>query len=382
MKGDRTFARVNDCQEGWFRSAWLWACLCALWLLAMTVSTAASAGNQRAYYMGFTPWLYDYNVEAINSTYDFINGNGEIIAHHLEEGVPWTEALAGSEYHPNMMWQWNLRKIKSAKDKKIFVSISPINQSRNGLADYRGKSTHMGLPTGFAGRRFNDADVKRAYLSYAEETIRFYQPDFLAIAIEANELYFNNREAWSDFVELYIETYTALKLNHPELPIFFTTALHVMNQMRPETADAWGELSVLWDYADIAAISYYPYMQYPLDLGNPVAMLDELREHTDKPLAISESGYPAQTIDFPGLDYIPASEQLQAEVLFRFLLYAYRDQYEFMIVWTHRDFDQLMVTTNMPAYSALWRDTGLISETGRKRFAGDVWDAFYKLPMN
>ncbi|MDZ7784572.1 MAG: hypothetical protein U5K56_17080 [Halioglobus sp.] len=61
--------------------------------------------------------------------------------------------------------------------------------------------------------------------------------------------------------------------------------------------------SVLWDYADVAALSFYPHMQYPLDLGNPVAMLDEVGRYTDRPLAISESGYPAQPIDIsrPGL---------------------------------------------------------------------------------
>ncbi|MDZ7784573.1 MAG: hypothetical protein U5K56_17085 [Halioglobus sp.] len=101
----------------------------------------------------------------------------------------------------------------------MFVSISPINQSRDGLADYRGESTHMGMPEGFRGKRFNDPEVKKAYLAYAEEVIRFDEPDYLAIAIEANELYFNNRSAWPDFVELYIETYSALKLRHPELPI-------------------------------------------------------------------------------------------------------------------------------------------------------------------
>ncbi|MEZ5567198.1 MAG: hypothetical protein R3E54_02390 [Halioglobus sp.] len=382
MKGDNACAEAEYYHHVGFRLAGSRACLLGLWLLAMTISATIHAQNPRPYYMGFTPWLYDNNAEAINATYDFINGNGEIISHHMEEGVPWSEALANRSYHPNMLWQWDLRKLKTTADAKVFVSISPINQSRNGIADYRGENTHMGLPASFAGKRFNDPDVKKAYLSYAEEVIRFYEPDYLAIAIEANELYFNNRSAWPDFVELYIDTYTTLKLRHPELPVFFTTALHVMNQMRPQTDDAWEELSVLWDYADVAAISYYPHMQYPLDLGNPVAMLDQLRKHTDKPLAVSESGYPAQTIDFPGLDYIPANEQLQAEVLFRFLLVAYRDQYEFVIVWTHRDFDQLMVTTNMPAYGALWRDTGLISETGRKRFAGEVWDVFLQLPMN
>ena len=349
-------------------------------LLISLNCVAANAADERMFYMGFTPWLYDFSVEAIDSTYSYINSHSDVIAHHLEEGVPWTEARTRTGYHPNMMWGWNLRKIKSSRDLKVFVSISPLNQSRSGLAEYRGESTEMALPTRFQGRSFNDPIVKLAYLNYAESVIRFFEPDYLAIAIEANELYFNNRAQWPDFVELYIETYAALKLRHPELPIFFTTSLHNMNQMRKDTDDAWREMSMLWNYADIAAFSYYPFMEYPLNSNDPVAMMDKIRAHTDKPLAISESGYPAQPIDYPGLSYIPTTERLQGEIMFRMLNKVYRDQYEFFIAWTYRDFDQLMNRTNMPAISALWRDTGLLSETGKRRLSSEVWDAFYNLP--
>jgi hypothetical protein len=321
------------------------------------------------------------NDEAVDSTYSYINNHSNIISHHLEEGVPWTEALANSSYHANMMWEWKQRRTKTSQDLKVFLSISPLNQSRTGLADYRGRVTHMALPKSFQGKRFNDPAVKRAYLNYAESAIAYFEPDYLAIAIEANELFFNAPLQWQDFVELYIETYAALKLAHPELPVFFTSSLHTLNQMRPETDDAWSEMSLLWNYADIAAFSYYPFMQYPLDLKDPVGMLGRIREHTDKPLAISESGYPAEEIQFPGLDHIPATERLQGEMLFRMLVKAYLDDYVFYVVWAHRDFDQLMDTASLPAYSLLWRDTGLLSETGKKRFSSDVWDAFYNVPM-
>ena len=154
-----------------------------------------------------------------------------------------------------------------------------------------------------------------------------------------------------------------------------------MNQMRKDSDLVWNELSMLWNYSDIAAFSFYPYMQYPLDLKDPVAILRKVRDYTDKAVAISESGYPAQTIEYPGLHHIPADERLQGEMLFRMLIQAYVDKYVFYVAWAHRDFDQLMTTLHLPIVSALWRDTGLLSETGEARFSSQIWDAFYNLPL-
>lgn len=345
-------------------------------------ATSVSAQGTREFYMGFTPWLYDLNEAAVESTYSYINSHSDLVAHQLEEGVPWTEALYKRSYHENLMWDWNRRRTKTGADTKVLVSISPLDESRSTLADYRGQTSHMALPARFQGLRFNDPLVKRAYLNYAEKVIGYFDPDYLAIAVEPNELLFNDISQWPEFVELYIETYSALKEKHPELPIFFTTSLHTMNQMRAGTEEAWEALEALWNYADIAAVSYYPFMQYPLDMAAPVDMLWELSEHTDLPIAVSESGYPAQTLDYPGLGHIPATERLQAEVLFRMLVKAYVDKYAFFVVWAHRDFDQLLNTLEMAPISTLWRDTGLLDEHGEERLSAKVWDAVHSLQMN
>lgn len=332
--------------------------------------------------MGFTPWLDDLNQEAGDANYNYVNSHSNIISRHLEDGVPWAEAPANESYHRNMMWECEYRWSKSSKCQEVFLSISPLNSSRTGLADYWGAAIHIAMSESFIGKRFDDPVVKHAYLSYAESAINFFEPDYLAIAIGANELVFNTSLEWQDFVELYIETYAALKLADPEPPVFFTSSLHTLNQSIENTEDAWSAMSLLWNYAYIAAFSYNPFMQYPLDMSNPVAILDSAREHTDKSLSISESGYPAERIYFPGLGHIPAIETLQALVLFRMLIKAYLDEHVFYAVWAHRDFDQLMTTLDLPAYRLLWRDTGLLSETGEKRYSPILWDAFYNLPTN
>lgn len=352
-----------------------------LWMALGTIAIHAEELT-RDYYMGFTPWLYDLNADAVDSTYNYINSHSDMVAQQLEEGVPWTEALNGRSYHEHLMWDWNQRRTKTASDMKVFVSISPLDESRSMLADYRGETSHMALPARFRDLRFNDPTVKRAYLNYAKKVIDYFDPDYLAIAVEPNELFFNDRDQWPEFVELYIETYNALKLRHPELPVFFTTSLHTMNQMREGTDEAWEALAELWNYADIAAVSYYPFMQYPLDLAAPVLMLEEIKQHTDLPLAVAESGYPAETLEYPGLGHIPATEQLQAVMLFRMLFKAHADKYAFFVVWAHRDFDKLLNTLEMAPISTLWRDTGHLNENGEERLSAVVWNIIHGLRKN
>lgn len=356
------------------------------WITASVIALLAAFANMhvqaevtRTFTMGFTPWLFDKSEEAIDETYAYLNGHSDIVSHHIEEGVPWTEAYYDRAFHSNMMSDWRTRRDKVSSDMAVFVSISPLDSTRTTLADYRGSASHMRLPTMFRGLSFNHPRVKQAYLNYALRVIDYFDPDYLAITVEPNELFFHNRGAWQAYSELYIETYNALKLRHPELPVFFTTSLHSFNQMREDTEDAWAAMAELWNYADIAAVSYYPYMQYPLDINAPIPMLDELRNHTDLPIAVSESGYPAQTLEYPGIHHIPANETLQAQVLFRMLVKAYVDEYAFFIVWAHRDFDDLLNTLELPPTTLLWRDTGHLDEKGEERLSAIVWDAFHSL---
>jgi len=64
--------------------------------IVLCLGTQALAANTRPFLMGFTPWPWDTEWAALQDTYDFINTNADIISHHIEEGVPWTEALAGT----------------------------------------------------------------------------------------------------------------------------------------------------------------------------------------------------------------------------------------------------------------------------------------------
>ncbi len=52
----------------------------------------------RTFYMGFTPWPYDATLDAVNFTYDRIQEHGDMVKHHLMQGVPWDAAYTQSTY--------------------------------------------------------------------------------------------------------------------------------------------------------------------------------------------------------------------------------------------------------------------------------------------
>jgi len=338
---------------------------------------------KRSFFMGFTPFPWDMTIDAIMDTAKFIVENGDIVSHHLEQGVPWIEALDDKPFHPNMMKDWQGRKDMS-KGRKIFLSLTPLNESRNKMEFYRGADEDMPVPEPFKDKAFNDPIVKKAYLIYCQRAVEFFQPDYLAITIEANELFHNNHDSWASFVELYKETYTALKKDHPKLPICFTVSLHnLTNPGWKDREEQQAEIKQLLEYSDILGVSYYPFMAGQSE--KPIETLDWIRKFTAKPLAITETGFPAEDIVLKSYNMtIKGSPEMQ-ETYFKTLLgRGNQDGYLFVIDFLYRDYDALFKTISAQLEKRdltmdiflVWRDCGLVDENGVKRPAFDVWKSY------
>ena len=105
-------------------------------------------------------------MEAVEYSYQKIGQDADIINHHFDNGVPWLEAEINSPFHPNVMNDWSYRKTKTPSNHKVYLSVAPINISRNGLANYRAAEDDMPLPAPWNTYKFSDQPVKIAYLNY------------------------------------------------------------------------------------------------------------------------------------------------------------------------------------------------------------------------
>ena len=143
--------------------------LYALTLLLCLSPILSYADSTKPYhgYMGFSPWPSDLTTEALDRTYDFIEQNGNLIAHHFDAGLPWEEALHNKPYPQHLINDWNWRLHKTPQDHAILVSITPLNFERKGLALYwNNKGDGQPLPPKWAAKKLNDPDIKKAFLSY------------------------------------------------------------------------------------------------------------------------------------------------------------------------------------------------------------------------
>ena len=341
---------------------------------------APADGATRPFYMGFTPFPYDMTADAVSATNRFVRENGDLVAHHFDAGVPWTEALEDKPFHPALSRKWQEHKELEA-GKKVLLSLTPLDGGRKGMALYRGKDENMPLPEAFQNKAFDDPDVTRAYLNYCRRAVEHFRPDYLAIGIEVNELFHHSPQKWPAFVALYRHTYDALKKEHPGLPIFATVTLH--NLTNPGWKDRERQQAAIREflqYNDLAGISYYPFMAGHSE--TPTATFDWIRRFTDKPLAVAETGYPAETVTLKSFNLtIPSDPKRQADYFETLLKTARRDQYVFVAAFLHRDYDALWnkIKAFSPEAFVVWKDCGLLDETGTERPALAVWRRCFSL---
>jgi hypothetical protein len=339
----------------------------------------------RSFYMGFTPFPFAISMEAVNYTYSKISTDSDIINHHFDNGVPWKEALLDTAFHPNIMSDWTFRKQNTPVGHKVYLSVSALTIERNGMAKYRAESEDMPLPDSWNSYRFNDEKVKAAYLNYCKRIIGFFNPDFFNMNVEGNLLYFVNPALWTDFIEFHRFIYQELKIAFPSLPIFCSvTGAQMLPGYFPDSDHVQQRLAALQllEHSDLYAISFYPYISAYLGNPYPENSIEDLFSLSDKPLAIAETAYPAQTftINMGGTDLtISADATKQNNYLNDLLKACEKRKAKFVINFVLRDYDALWASAGAKNdLSVAWRDTGLIDENGNERKAYVTWKNHFK----
>ncbi len=330
--------------------------------------------------MGFTPWPYDMTLEALDKTYDFINKNGNIVAHHLDGGLPWGEALSEKPFSKHLKSDWQTRLSKTSKDQKIFLSITPLNFERNGLASYwNEKGDNQALPAKWKNKHLNDPDVKKSYLNYALRAIKAFKPSFVAIGIESNIIITHNPKIWKDYLELNAYVYEKIKNTYPNLPVFSTVQYEhlrgiedVSKKNQPLQIPAVRQLLKHSDYLALSTYRYgYIHPNPPTDNYFDIALSFK------KPIAIAESGAMSQTTIVMGMPLI-SNETSQENFMGMILSNAQKHKFVFVINWVSKDFDKLLkhLPKDAQAIAKAWVHTGLITNNNKEKKAFKLWKEY------
>ncbi len=328
------------------------------------------------YYIGFTPFPYDVTTAAVEWVYQQILADGNIVAHHFDNGIPWPEALAGDDFHPNLTADWEYRKTNTPASHKIYLAITPIHLMRDTLAPYRGESEDMPLPPPWNTYTFNHDSIKAAYYNYCVRTIDFFDPDFVCIGIEVNLLMANAPDKWDAYTELHQYVYPLLTARYPELPIMVSfTGMELINGYTD--ADHVQQMQALADmmpYTDYFGLSMHVFISALQADSIPNAVLDQIYAlRQGKTVAICECSYPADTFSVSGIDFYGTPAK-QVDYFTKILARADTIPTAFVIDFLIRDYEALWEAMGSPDdFTKLWKETGLYDEGGAIRPALTEW---------
>ena len=345
---------------------------------AVDVPTDDIAGEKprgkRNFRMGFTGFVYDISLQAMTNSRTFVRENGDILAHHIE-GVPWAEALNGRPFPGAMLEEWQGKKLAMPPRGQVYLAISP------GRGDLKVAEKAGPLPKELTGKAYDDPLVMKAYLNYCRRAIEFFDPDYLAIGIEVNEIHDAGPRKWQAYAALHKHVYGELKKDHIDLPIFASWTLHNMFKKRGQMLDEFQELM---PYNDLVAVSYYPFFMEDADRLTALDWMTTQFDAFSKPYAIVETNDAAERLPLPQAKVVIEGTSEKQVAYYRKLLgLAQQRDFAFVISFVHQDYDALWekIRDHSPELFMAWRDCGLLDEQGKARPVYSVWKDFFDLPL-
>lgn len=342
--------------------------------------------SSRSFYMGFTPWLYAATAQAETDVYHFINTNGDIVAHHFQQGIPYNSALTFpnfSNYETNIQNEINNRVNLTENDKKIYLAIDSLNSARNDLTDFWGTSANTSRPSPWDSRSFNHNDVITAYKNFSLELIARFNPTYFNYGSEISDLMLNSPAKFSEFVTFASQIYSTIKAYYPNLKLMVSIALKTPNSSQMQTVKSL--FSQIKDYVDIVGISTYGYAFYShVDKGDPDNLpsnwLSQIKEIApDKEYAIVETGWIGENLSIPAYSLnVQSDEEKQKSYLEKLFKEANSINAKTIIWFSSYDYDTLWSDTlGSDNVSKIWKDTGIFDENLNERSSLDTWKKWF-----
>lgn len=355
-------------------------------LLLILMTVACNAGPTRSFYMGLTPFPYAYNYEAISNNYADIAAKADLVAQHLDNGIPWEESLTGAPFPPTIMDDLQFRKDRSPSTHQRYVAVTPINSTRSGLAPaWTAAGDNQPLAAPWNAYAFNHPSVKTAYLAYCRRIVAHFNPRYLNIGVEANLLRHNNPDQWEAYLELHRYVYTALKSDHPSLIVMVSvTGIDLVEGYTGVDHDAQlAALASLMTHSDYYGLSLHPFCaDFTSEVIVPPDFFNRIFALSDKPIAVCETSYPAESFTlFGGTITINGSAAKQNDYFTRLLDEAQEHHCAFVVNVIIRDYDILWGEMGYPDdVLKLWRDTGFRDGAGSPRTVFATWTNYLSRP--
>jgi hypothetical protein len=332
--------------------------------------------------MGFTPWLYAATAQAETDVYDFINTNGDMVAHHFQQGVPFNDALTFpnfSNYNVNIKNEISNRINLTDSGMPIYLALDSLNSARDGLTDFWDANPNTARPNPWDTRSFDHADVITAYTNFSLELISRFSPVYFNYAPEVSDLMLNDAAEFTKFKVFAQAIYNNIKAYYPNLKLMVSIALKTPGGGEMNTVTT--KFAEMKDYVDIVGISTYGYAFYGhANKGNPANLpsnwLSQIKTIApNKEYAVVETGWIAENLSIPAYSLnVSSSEISQDNYLLELFSESNKINAKAILWFSSHDYDTLWTNTlGSDDLSKIWKDTGLVDESLNERQGFSTW---------
>ncbi len=334
-----------------------------------------SAYPIRNFKMGFTSWPAAPGQQAVDDTYEFLANNADIYSEHIDSNIPWQAWTDGTPLPKAFTDNIDSRVANRVASLKLLVSISLLNLIRSDLApDFDGNAPSY--------IQMNDKAIEDAYVKHVSYIVDRLQPDYLVIAVEVNELKVYSETKWIEYKALIREVKQKIRQKYPNLMVSESFTLHTLYQPNVTDKQAYQEDVINYmNTLDLVSISFYPYLNQLIRTEEYQLIFDFLHEKVTKPIAFAETAFFAEDLVVQSFGLNIQGDECKQNAYLETLLTNAQDQdYEFVIWWAYKDFDELWETfpEDLKGLGRLWRDTGLLDENDNTRIAQTTWDIVLK----
>lgn len=330
----------------------------------------------RQFKMGFTTWPYAPNQEAVTSTDNFLATNGDIYSEHIDSEIPWNAWINGTELPNSFTEMVANRAARRTSENTMTLSLSLLNIGRDDLMpDFDGTTP--------AYNSLDDIHIENAYYQHVSYLLEQLRPKYLVIAVEIDGILKHSPEKWEAYKSLMTKVKSRIKIANPSVAISESVMLHGFYQ--PDFGNPQNVISEVTSYVntmDFAAISFYPFLKGLASKNEIQSAFDFLHSIITVPIAFAETGHLSEDLTVEGFDlFIPGNQTEQNDYLQTLLINAQEENYEYVIWWTHRDYDLLwdIFPEESKDLGKLWISNGILNEDGAVKEAYTSWSqAFSK----
>ena len=306
---------------------------------------------------GFTPFPARPDLNGVIEAYRIADDHGNLIAHHLDECVPWDAMLNHTELPYDTGDRLQLRVEQSPPDSVVYVAVSFTSITRDEIAPECGA---IGPPGSFG-----DPAALTAARAWVDHLIARFDPMFFNVGVEFNLFGSHRPDQAAEFEAFTLDLIDHIHATHPGVTVLVSVQFETLGEV--------AEVATVADAADLVGVSIYPTA---FGAATPPAedALDDLVS-LGKPLAIAETGWPgAPTV--VGGSIRPFTEQGQAAYVEWLGAMVARHDLKF-VVWFFPADPGPVFATGPPELQSIaepFATMGLVSDDRVDRAALEVWD--------